>query len=224
MIRPMSTYNQIKDNEDCYLKSLFLSLKEVKGSYIRDNYHDPIVDFTYVERTFAYEFYYQWRHYLIKNKIENVRIDAEIPKQFVDANHDANSPYDTVYPDMVLHTGQSYPEGNIIACEFKRMINLSDSLILKDLKKLQRYVNSESEVAQSANWEPFQFGVFILIFNNINKESVENKLHTMLSSLKEEITDQIKNQDKIICCIYDGCDFYYDRLDKLIRDKEYLPI
>ncbi|EEX18561.1 hypothetical protein [Prevotella veroralis] len=204
---------------DDYLKSLFRSMKMVNKCYIHDNYHDSGEDFTYVERTFAYEFYYQWRTDLL-NIDKNVRIDAEIPKQFLDKckiKNEGECIYNNVYPDMVLHKGQGDCDENYIVCEFKREHNLSGELICNDLKKLQLYIDSTSETKQSKDWKPFSRGVFILIFNNINNDPIEKILKDRLTSIEEEINTHIRNKEKIICCIYDGDKSYCAYLNKLIK-------
>ena len=126
---------------DKFLYSLLESITEVDVSYIKYNYHDEqnsslCKDFTHVERTFAYELYHQWSNSLIKYHITNYRIDAELPKQFVDqivGNVSNGRDYETCYPDMVLHKSQGDDSGNMIACEFKRVSNTGPKKVTDDL-------------------------------------------------------------------------------------------
>ena len=205
-----------------YLESLFEAIRNVGVRYIHENFHDEGVDFTHVERAFTYEVYHQWST-LINDK--NVRIDAEISKQFVDENisklfvntENSERPYHRFYPDMVLHEGQGNSKNNFIVCEFKRMHNISNKLIIDDLKKLDLYVDQETKAGVS-DWTPFHCGVFILIFHNTEGKCVQEELCNRLLSLSEDIRENIANQNKIICCISDGENFHHDFLCNLINE------
>ena len=220
-----------------YLESLFEAIENVGDCYIHDYYHKDgkRVNFTHVERIFTYEVYHQWRLLLDKKNEsqgestteepkqsntsidEEVRIDAEIFKDFVNKNKSKRS-YHRFYPDMVLHGGQGDSENNFIVCEFKRMYNISNKLIIDDLKKLDLYVDQNTGAGVS-HWTPFRYGVFVLIFNNnAGRQCVQEELYKLFSGSIRGKIKTIKNQDKIICYISDGENFHHDFLCNLINE------
>lgn len=160
-----------------------------------------------VERCFAYELYHQWSKLLNLYKISHPKegplyINGEVPKD-VDVR-------EKLYPDMVLHSGQSNEVEQVLACEIKRASVSNAYYILKDIYKLLKYLDFYKKGESDIHIE-YGSSVFIMVGCTLEKmvqciqQSIYKKVDTFPEKHQEDVKDYlnfIKNSDnykKVLC-------------------------
>lgn len=220
-----------------YLASLFVAIKKVSNDYIRYTYHienpeSPNAnekslersndEISHVERVFAYELYRQWCELDIIKYTKGLVVNAEIPKQFIDATFENKGML--CYPDILLHYGQNDYKHNYIICEIKRKeyVDSYPQKMNDDINKLLVYVGNNTFIKKHVfEWKPFNVGVFLMTVKALKTHEKETySLNLITKHLNKEILDMKNNQltKKIVCSIYDGKELKYDTLYNIINN------
>ena len=228
----------IDETNTIYLKSLFIAIKNVTKDYIRYTHHNENLQSTsaseesiirsnteigHVERVFAYELYRQWCEQDIIRNTTGLVINAEIPKQFIDAEYENTG--NLYYPDMVLHSGQNIFVGNHIVCEIKRKeyVDSNPEKMNDDIKKLIVYVSDNTKIKdKNINWEPFRVGVFLMTIKELKScEKEQYSLKLISKHFDKESLSFGKDivAKKIVCVIYNGEELKYDTLYNMLNNK-----
>lgn len=213
-----------------YLYSLFVSICRVKDNYIHFTYHVPENankdkiqkkrgknEKSQVERVFAYELYHQWSNVINCWHNTNLLINSELPKNIIGYDETEH----LYYPDMILHLGQDRFKGNIIACEIKRKeyVDNNPKEMIEDIKKLRVFLDKESKAKPYlGEWEPFTYGVFIEVVQNVECNNEDYSLDLIKKHLLNKrlgIPEEIMKH--IICIVYNGHVIKYDTLYNLIK-------
>ena len=226
------TYNRrksidnVSDDMQLLMKSLFNSILSVKESYLFwtiNNQRISKKNYSYVERAFAYELYFQWNMddsicgspmYMIRKKY---RINAEIRKEFMEK---INTRSNYGYPDLVLHKGNGSGK-NYIVCEIKRKetVEVDNSSLVKDINKLGFFLRDDIHIKNSnVKWNGYRYGVFLLTGQyfqdgiiEIEEKDVEDYIDVSKVKVKPEL------QKRIICAIYNGKRLKYSNLKDLVE-------
>lgn len=225
-----TTYNRRKkienvtDNMQLIMKSLFNSILSVKKSYLYwciNNNRISKKSYAYVERAFAYELYFQWNMdktisgspmFAMRKKY---RINAEIRKDFMEK---LNTRSNYGYPDMVLHGGNESCK-NYIVCEIKRKetVEIDKSSLVKDINKIGFFLRDDIHVKNiNLKWHGYKYGVFLLTgqyFQNGNVEIKETDVEDNLDVSKIKVKPEL--EQNIICVIYNGQNLKYCNLKNL---------
>lgn len=180
------------------IKSLLDAIQNVEGRFILvEGIPNTKVKKEQVERSFAYELYHQWS--LIINEF-NENLQEE---QKVTLNGEITKYYDShpVFPDMVLHGGQSDIVNQLIVCEIKRRDKRypTSKSVCNDIEKLDRFLRLTLPSSEGCLCAKYQLTVFIMV--NIAEEELKRlilkslKLSTRLENIKE-------NANKVLCVSY----------------------
>ena len=176
--------------KDKYLSMFFNALDNVKGKYlIYENDSDKEEYIEHVERVFAYELYRQWAN-LLENDEEYV-LNAEIGKSGTHCmegykGYDEDNAWKkymgdkaSIYPDMVLHSGQGTLEHKIV-CEIKRNKGVNSNNMMADLKKLM-FMTGDNFCSN----KPYEYGIFLL-FDATFKKVVDSLDINDIKALEHE--------------------------------------
>lgn len=203
------------DNETTQRFSTFLmAISNISQSYYK---YDDIVDGLkkeHLERVFAYELYHQWSLLIDKDYIINGEIGKRL--MYFDSQSGKLKDKNDKYPDLVLHRGQSYHDGNMIVCEIKRKENNSEKEYIRDLFKLAIFTNNKT----NHNNNNYQCGIFVYV-RGLQEDfmSLIDKNETDLQTLYNEY-----NTKKIICVFCDeNCikyNSFYNILEILKSDQK----
>ena len=121
--------------------------------------------------------------------------------------------------NLVLHSGQSDSDKNLIICELKRKeyVESCPQEMVDDFKKLRIYLSKETKVKEKLpDWKPFKVGVFVMIVKML-KDGEQLSVDLIRNNLAAEINvfpDDIKK--RIVCVVYDGNELKYDTLYNMI--------
>lgn len=164
---------------DKYLAMFFIALGSVKEKYLvynnepDDNDSDKEEYIEHVERVFAYELYRQWANLLEYD--EEYVLNAEIGKSGTHCmegykGYDEDNDWKkymgdktSIYPDMVLHSGQGTLKHKIV-CEIKRNKGVDSNNMMADLKKLM-FMTSDNFCSNN----PYEYGIFLLFDTTFEK-------------------------------------------------------
>ncbi|MBQ8602874.1 MAG: hypothetical protein IJ413_10115 [Bacteroides sp.] len=191
---------------DKYLAMFFIALDNVKEKYLvynnepDDNDSDKEKYIEHVERVFAYELYRQWANLLEYD--EEYVLNAEIGKSGTHCmegykRYDEDNAWKkymgdktSIYPDMVLHSGQGTLKHKIV-CEIKRNKSVDGNNMMADLKKLM-FMTSDNFCSKN----PYEYGIFLLFDTTFEKivESLD------VNSIK--VFEHENNFEKIILVSY----------------------
>lgn len=204
------------------LSSLLEAITKVDKSFIiysnlLDNQHrDEKV--LHTERVFAYELYHKWRITLKEYGVDDLVINAEIPK-IININikyksSESENESQKIFPDLILHNSQGTNNSQNIACEIKRAGASSES-IFADIAKLTCLLDRDKFS------DPFDKGVFIYVNNPDNCKKLHFKMKTKIQIDNIDITFQefINNENykshfkDIIIVEYDGNNFHSSSLE-----------
>lgn len=105
------------------------------------------------ERVFAYELYHQYRKRMTSYEYNNLILNGEIRK---DKSIIRSAEFKVSYPDLVLHEQQNNINQQLIACEIKTINGLNYDSLLKDINKLDKYVESLN----------FKYSVFVQVLDH----------------------------------------------------------
>lgn len=206
------------------IRSLFNAILGVKEKYLYWT-TERKERFSYVERSFAYELYFQWKmdetvfgNPMWKHDCE-ICINAEITKQFDEAICNNK---DWGYPDMVLHGGNN-SSCNYIVCEIKRKENIDSNKesLTEDINKLAFFLRDDLHIKHgNVNWTGYRYGVFILTGQYYGGGNMEVKTGDVISHLildKLNVSDNLKT--RIICVVYNGKDVKYNNLLDILNEN-----
>lgn len=175
-----------------HLCIMFDAIQAVSENYIwyKDHLCEKATE--HVERVFAYEFYHQWSILLKQHNIP-LTLNAEISKKVRDEMDSKNISH--LFPDIVLHGGQSNDDTQIIACEIKRREGFDKQKFKGDIESLINYTSKHYFTEN-----PFKCGVFVLVDGTMD----DIKHH------KNEIQDNYIKElsKKIVCVAYKGKDHF----------------
>lgn len=189
------------------LSILECAIYNVNPAYIYCGYN---MDNSQVERCFAYELYHQWRILLdmycfFHPGEKKIYLNGEIPKYMGGREH--------LYPDLVLHSGQSSVEIQILACEIKRYGNNDAYAITRDLYKLLMYLEFYKNGDENIPIE-YKEAVFIMSGCKLTEmgKIIKNALNKPIEDFNEKqdkvkvYFDKIKNAttlNRVLCIAID---------------------
>lgn len=228
-----STYSRRKDIENVsedmqiIMKSLFNAILSVKESYLYWTISNDKIsnkNYAYVERSFAYELYFQWNMdeticgCPMYKKRKKYRINGEIRKEFMEK---LNTRSNYGYPDLVLHHG-NHSGKNYIVCEIKRKetIDSDSSSVVKDINKIGFFLRDDIHSKYGVNWKGYKYGLFLLTgkyYQNGNVEIKESDVEDNIDISKIKVKPDL--QEHIICAIYNGKKLKYKNLKSIIESK-----
>lgn len=177
-------------NSKTALSLLQSAIYMVNPDYI---YYGESLENSQVERCFAYELYHQWRCQLDKYcwshpNDKKIYLNGEIPKNV--------GGREKLYPDLVLHSGQSNEENQILACEIKRAANNDAYVIIKDIYKLLMYLEFYKNGDENIRVE-YEEAVFIMVDCKLTemKQIINRALNKPIEEFKDD------KQEYVMECI-----------------------